>query len=501
MSFIKSTRIQSDPHHKEEIAGVIQELQRSNVKITFTRIIADLEQSIVNSYKKEINLESHKSNWIKRIKSVAALLNVTIQGSSKNKMDWTNIMKRIDILDDDLKTCSSICESTESISTDSNSMSSANSLAESQKMQILKKFENLDHSKMWVLSNGTVVELQMQKLAIACIYEHPCHSLIMDPDDTNWEEYFDKNELKEIREYNQTSLQPLSKEITEYLRSFASVHSVNELYLHAFSKVFDPLADPDSSWIQFAMAKSIRLFLKQSEIDFDILTEADVLKAWDFITNAFDSSKITVISGEKMSSSTAIGKNKQRKLEAIDQRRRYASGSKVDLLFKSKDKSELGCCEVGKGQNDNSTKELDDRTKQLKTLKEMLARLVYQSPALIHQLKTVGFTIMGPKINMIYVDCPAGYVSRVTRTVTLHFPTDLKRFSRMMPPLISLVMNGKNVMEHSLDLLENDQSHIEIGFTTGANSCHLPATFWNSKHLMTSRKRSCNTTSSIYEEQ
>lgn len=57
----------------------------------------------------------------------------------------------------------------------------------------------------------------MEKLASALMYEHPVHSLILDPEDTVWSELFSEKDLPEIREYKARTLPNLLQALQDCL--------------------------------------------------------------------------------------------------------------------------------------------------------------------------------------------------------------------------------------------------------------------------------------------
>ncbi|KAF7723515.1 hypothetical protein EC973_001890 [Apophysomyces ossiformis] len=469
---------QVDTVYKDEIASVLLDLKRKKENITFVDVFDELKDTVVNSFEDGDTLQSFESSWMKRVSSVAALMSIRLEGSSTRNKTWKAITERLVAKDSNNVEAST----TDTAPSSTRSSSASGRLDATDKEQIEDTFNNLDESKMWVLSTGTVVEKQMKALALASNFDHPCHSLILDPDDDNWTDYFTKEELHEIRAFRRYKLKELPGEVVEYLSSFGNVEDAKDCYKQAFQTFFNPSEQPDLSWIQFSFIRCARFFFKTGTIDFSNMTEADLSRVWDFIATAFDTSQVRAVYGEKASNATSNGRNKKRKLEAIEPRKRSFIGSKVDLLFTTASGEELGCNEVGIVKNDNSTKELNDgRVKQLKTLKAMLCQLASQSPSFARQLRTVGYTIMGPKVNMILMDFPAGYVCRVTRTGNLYFPGDSRQFVRGMKPLMALAWHGKSAMEESLSLMLNDREDIRIEFTgSSANDAMIPPCFWRS---------------------
>ncbi|CAO3588796.1 unnamed protein product [Absidia cylindrospora] len=90
-------------------------------------------------------------------------------------------------------------------------------LSQSDKAKIKATYDSFDVETMWTWTTGKKVEQQMEKWALACNYEHPCHSLIMDAEDNIWDDRFTKEELNEIDTYNNIPFPPLPTELTNYL--------------------------------------------------------------------------------------------------------------------------------------------------------------------------------------------------------------------------------------------------------------------------------------------
>ncbi|KAF7729406.1 hypothetical protein EC973_004385 [Apophysomyces ossiformis] len=109
----------------------------------------------------------------------------------------------------------------------------------------------------------------------------------------------------------------------------------------------------------------------------------------------------------------------------------------------------------------------DGKFKQPKVLKDMFLELARDKPALLHELSTTGFTIMGEKIVMVIMDIPAGHVCRVTRTKPLFFPVNAEQFITRLMPLIRVVWSGRQLMEKTLDLLLADQEEISVELDNG----------------------------------
>lgn len=96
-----------------------------------------------------------------------------------------------------------------------------------------------------------------------------------------------------------------------------------------------------------------------------------------------------------MSTASAISRNQDRVIAAVNDIERYLSGRKVDLIM-MKDRDEYGCAEASKFLNDNETKVMmDGGFKMPKVLKDMLNQMAKQAPELLGELTVPGFVLTG----------------------------------------------------------------------------------------------------------
>ncbi|CAO0793116.1 unnamed protein product [Mucor circinelloides] len=65
-------------------------------------------------------------------------------------------------------------------------------LSSVDKENIRLLYNRLDSNKMWHLSTGKIVEETIREIALTVEHEHPCHSLILDINDTCWVDVFNK---------------------------------------------------------------------------------------------------------------------------------------------------------------------------------------------------------------------------------------------------------------------------------------------------------------------
>lgn len=241
----------------------------------------------------------------------------------------------------------------------------------------------------------------METLVKSSSYEHPVHSLILEPTDPVWADYFTKEELNEIKKIHQKALPKIPEEFSDYLDKYENDwKSREELYLFADAQVHNPITEFTKKWVRESVVRTSELFLYDNALVLNDYSESDLLhEVWPFVYRIFKEKQIRAALGERASVAVALGRNDDRKLEAIDKRARKNVGAKVDILFKICN-DELGSCEVGK---DNVTtvddKYFDDGFIKLpKTLRDMLSVLCEKNPAQINNLFTIGFLMMGKKL-------------------------------------------------------------------------------------------------------
>ncbi|KAI7862386.1 hypothetical protein BDF14DRAFT_1974524 [Spinellus fusiger] len=288
-------------------------------------------------------------------------------------------------------------------------------------------------------------------------YEHPVHSLIIDPRDKIWKIFFTEDELKEIRTYNIKPLPDLSEGIKETLQQYEfEDKTVLEFYEFADDAKVHPINEFDKKWIKESIKSGCELFFEYEELTIDDYSEADLLHTvWEFTYKLYKRKNIKAKLGERVSKAVSFAKNAGRSIEAIEHRPRKAMGAKLDILFKA-GIYEVGSWEVGK----HDVEETDDKyinnglLKLPKTLRDMLAVQVRRNSSKINDLVTVGYLMMGLNMELITMDVPKGkYVTRATRTEKFSFPGTMESFSVDFLSLLELAWKGYEMMRKNLTVL------------------------------------------------
>ncbi|KAG2216200.1 hypothetical protein INT45_000800, partial [Circinella minor] len=270
---------------------------------------------------------------------------------------------------------------------------------------------------MWVLSTGTVVEERMKELALKCIYEHLCHSLILDPSDKNWEKDFTTEELAEIRSFKAPSIPLMPMNLEIYLKSYFNKNIINT-------------------------------YLKKRTP-----SEADILQqVWGFIDHCYDASDVVVSLGKKGSRSSSEDRNNDRALATVAPIQRKEVGTKVDILF-TFCAYELGTAEVGNLSDVSSTKTFQKSgIKCPKTMKSMFNNILMSYPSL--------------SINLLIMDSPSSHACRISKLPRfLQYPTIPASLMRDLSLSIKLVWGTKKLMENVTNEITNASKASCLDFT------------------------------------
>ncbi|ORZ18879.1 hypothetical protein BCR42DRAFT_411781 [Absidia repens] len=434
------------PNHVEQlILDAIEELRPINDQLTFSDLYNHLRCHIIKSFKDNRDVQHCRSYWMKNIYSACNRVGVQIDKGPTEKETLLDILKDI-----------STNNPTKS--------SSAKTLTPSDKLRIQAIYDTMDETKMWTLSTGKKVETTMRTLAMSCEYEHPCHSLILDVNDTTWDDYFTKEELMEIEAYNDLTFPPLPSELAAFLDNLSTAKNAKEARQLIFANGLDDSDVESCKWAKTAVISAAQLFDGSPiGVDFARISEGDLLvRPWNMLSSAFETSLLEACPGEVTSEASTTAMNLKRGLGGVERKDRIKCAPKVDLLYR-KGNVELGCMEAGREQGiltgSSSTKELNCGWLKLpKTLKDMLYTMTVRLPALTNKLYATGFIVMGSKLMMMVVTCPCGYVAKVSRTKDIFFPTNTTMFPEAMKKILSLVWTGRMLMESTILLLSSAPS-------------------------------------------
>jgi len=191
---------------------------------------------------------------------------------------------------------------------------------------------------------------------------------------------------------------------------------------------------------------------------------------------------IVLYSGEKCSKASADAANLNRSPSDFS---RQQCGRKLDYLFKTKDSDvELGCGECALVGGVNTTKEFQDAGfKMPKVMRDMMYKIVADSPGLVHKLNIPGFYIADKVLTLWMLDAPAGYVSRYYAFPSVQYPVVESKIRSRMTNLLTIIMAARTIMEQCKDVVDDDESQPSLDRFQSVvmEPCFLPGVVNNKK--------------------
>ncbi|KAI9245784.1 hypothetical protein EDC94DRAFT_653518 [Helicostylum pulchrum] len=408
------------------------------------KLANDRKENLIISQYNGKSISRFKGDWKRKAKLIAIATGYKIIRSNEDA--WLGIEE-------------SLKEHQSSSSSSSNNTKSNYSLSEEEKKRVLTRYDAIEEENKWHLKTGTVVEDKMKALVECSSFEHPVHSMIMDPDDIVWMRYFTADELNEIKSYGVKSLDKLPQELQKNLDSYDKEWTTgNELCEYAENQKYIPLIEFDKRWIRQSMIGISELFCDDNQLHLEDYSESDLLhELWPFVYKIFRDRRIRGKLGERSSIAVGLARNANRSLETNKKRQRKAVGAKVDILFKVGN-NEFGSCEIGR---DTVTvaddKYMDDGLVKLpKTLRDILCMLVNQNPRQINNLSTIGLLIMGLNMELLRMDIPQGSaITRILRTPMFEFPSSPNNIGTDFIPILEITWKAKQAMLKNVQLLKD----------------------------------------------
>ncbi|KAL0073373.1 hypothetical protein F4703DRAFT_1897419 [Phycomyces blakesleeanus] len=326
-------------------------------------------------------------------------------------------------------------------------------------------YNSLNTEKMWKLSSGTIVEKIMEKVALACEYEHPAHSLILDPQEASWSEHFTVEELKEIAAHKAPKFQDFPKEMEEYIKSYKTLYDIEELWDHNQAHTFHPKKQADLYWLHQSIINTLELYFYNLLDKGPENSESDLIhRVWRPIYSCFNCTSISVNSGEVMSSASSRRKNANRVLPTITPIERKKLGTRVDLLFRTT-VVELGTAEFKRNEDEGSQCLREIGLKCPKAMKDMMVALLEIAPTELGNISTHGFQVSGLLMNQLTLTIPEGYVCRVSRlSQPLRYPDSPKQFFRYLYPILKVIWNVKLRMAATLERVNEEQGEVPLSY-------------------------------------
>ncbi|KAI9469337.1 hypothetical protein BDB00DRAFT_880200 [Zychaea mexicana] len=148
--------------------------------------------------------------------------------------------------------------------------------------------------------------------------------------------------------------------------------------------------------------------------------------------------------------------------------------------------------EAGKDTDINSTKTLyESGFKTPKILKDMFCKLAKERPSRLRELRTCGFTLAGTALMAHILDCPSGYVCRLSSLENwLYFPSTAKNLINRIIAIFKIVWNIKKILQDVLETINSTDvtvSFISSPTVTKLPPCFTPVPKVSKKRSMTSK--------------
>ncbi|KAG2216298.1 hypothetical protein INT45_012770 [Circinella minor] len=280
------------------------------------------------------------------------------------------------------------------------------------KFWVLKSTEKLAAENNTCLKS---VEEKVFEFGMQCQFIHPCHSFILDLEDTNWHDIFDERELEEIDSAGSPLIRPPDDDLTKVLHDIKSMDT-EQIYHYAHRIDHNPTVDHFKTWMSLTLTTTSSIFLCENS-GIGENGESDVIK----------------------------GRNNKRKLSAITEMERAKLGNKMDVIYRS-GTTEYGCLEIG--QKNNATKEMwDSEIKLPVVIKDILISLTNVAVDLLHELHTIGYNISRDKIQLLDMDCPQGFITRIRRTSKIAYPSTTADYPARIASILRLAVNCKSIIQ------------------------------------------------------
>ncbi|KAG2209188.1 hypothetical protein INT47_005480 [Mucor saturninus] len=301
----------------------------AGLPINVSKVSDQLTDTIVSSYGNITSKFIYKSSWCSRIAQVLSKSNISY---NKPKPNWENISmlindKRLGIVHPNIQPFEAFPITNDEpagVSKNSSSLNASSSASPAPKQPrlslpdkdyIKKSYEDFNETSMWKLSSGVVVEKKMEEFALACDFEHPVHSLVLDLGDESWKKYFSDQDIAEMMNYNEKKLPELPAELNNLIleaRKLPDADSFKQYLKQEFGSTA-------CEWAKDTVLAYIKLF-KYQKLPLNHQTEGDMLRRIWFFSR-----------GEKSSKSSCVSRNLGRTLAAIEKMDRKFTGRKVDM--------------------------------------------------------------------------------------------------------------------------------------------------------------------------
>ncbi|CAG8762403.1 10456_t:CDS:2 [Cetraspora pellucida] len=469
----------------EKLRHAESTIRAVNEETEDVRLVSSSETRLLLKRKRQDDINFDKgADKHKTLENKIQTTNRTVvEGSSSNSLSVTSLMQPSNNESQALnEETDSEINSIDEISPDScTNVSSETSLSQqshtdttkvNSSLTSTKEFEEaytkLDPNCMWTLKSGRKVEEVIYQFARNLPGETCLHSFIINDAHADVKSLFSDVEWEEITVLEVKKNPNLERSLRELMIKY-TVRSVKELR----KIIYDPFISDGNE------------FDKSLHHDFDFINYAyrSMLFLWDREENPFDSSKlegwyemniwsklidptfyninIDLVRGEAMSCASSDRKNF---IRTINDRKKI--GRKGDGVFRLRgDRLEFGAIEAGrKWEGQNGTKYLNDSLKLNKMMKDMIAQLITICDGreeLVRKLEVIGILHGANRIQIITMDYPKGYISRVKHWKFYEVSGRLTK-SNPLALVLKEILCAKAIILRTLDLInQKDDVNLE----------------------------------------
>ncbi|CAG8532821.1 23530_t:CDS:2 [Dentiscutata erythropus] len=327
-------------------------------------------------------------------------------------------------------------------------------------------YRNLDPQKMWRLKSGTIVEKVIYEHARNLTYESCLHSFIISDVDNKAMSLFSKEDWNEILSFEVKKMPNIDSSIINLMKKY----SVTDL--SKFRKViFEPFLPTSTSYSNKAhfdlnyINLAYRIMHTFWEADDNFALDSSKLEGWYqlniwglLIDTAFRNSSFNLIRVDGMSRASSDRKNQTNR-----EMNRKKIGRKGDGIFRLKgSRLEFGAIETGREwEGEHGRKYIKDSLKLRKMLHDMLIQLskeCYNDENILRKLQTVGILNSANRLQLLTMDSPMGYVSRIQhhefREVTGYINKPLLGF------VLKDILRARSIITQTLELIQESGSNI-----------------------------------------
>ncbi|CAG8690782.1 4802_t:CDS:2 [Funneliformis caledonium] len=351
-----------------------------------------------------------------------------------------------------------------------------------------KAYSELDPNCMWILKSGRKVEEVIYKFTRNLPGETCLHSFIINDADTDAESLFSTEEWDEITNLESKDFPNLERSLKDLMKKYTvdNIKQLQKLILEPFVDEYDNELHFDHNYINYAYRSMLFLWQKAQNPFIDSKLEGWYqMNIWGLLIDpAFDNQNFELARGESMSFASSDRKNHKR---TINDRK---IGRKGDGVFRlSGDRLEFGATEAGrKWEGKSGTKYLNDSLKINKMLKDMIGQLAVACDGkedLVRKLQVVGILHGANRFQLLIMDYPKGYISRVKHR-KVHTVAGRLNKSEPLAYTLKEILCAKAIINQTLDMI-NTKNNVNLenflddsdeeGYRTPPRTVATPKTF------------------------